>query len=126
MISQVLVRIMQRPMYFLFLVRYIKFYIVALDDALFEKLKKSVATTYIKVVKELNVDYIGMEFCLLIVAFEQSVFTLEQPIAPFYLYNSDSASVANKELDKIAKRVILLPNDLDIIRIDNDGGISVY
>ena len=78
-----------------------------MDDALFEKLKKSAATTYIKVVKELNVDYIGMSLSWLMIAFEQLVFTLEQPIAPFYLYNSDSAAVANKELDKIAKRVIL-------------------
>lgn len=80
---------------------------LALEDALFEKLKKSPAASHIKAVKELNVDFIGKITKLLNVAFEQSIFTLEQPIAPFYLYNSDSSSVASTELDKIAKRVLL-------------------
>jgi hypothetical protein len=31
----------------------------ALEDALFDKLKKSPAAAYIRVVKELNVDFIG-------------------------------------------------------------------
>ncbi len=93
-----------------------------MDDSLFDKLKKSVAAPYIKVVKELNVDFVGkfiFYFFLIILiilykneisntqflAFEQQIFTLEQPLSPFHLYNPGNLNVQNLELSRIAKRV---------------------
>lgn len=42
------------------MLKYLIILLIALDDALFAKLKKSAVAPYLKAVKELNVDFIGI------------------------------------------------------------------
>jgi hypothetical protein len=99
-------------------------YIIALDDALFSKLKKSAVAPYLKAVKELNVDFIGtssasvsfqlshlLNYIGTILAFEQQVFSLEQPLSPFHLYNPESTIAQTNELNRISKRVCIFVID---------------
>ncbi|KAJ3300467.1 vacuolar sorting protein VPS33/slp1 [Borealophlyctis nickersoniae] len=72
------------------------FCISELPDHLFDKIKNSAAASYIKSVKELNVDFMAPE---------QQVFTLQWPNALKAVYNPRDESIRNFELGNMAKKV---------------------
>ncbi|KAH9276482.1 hypothetical protein BASA83_001183 [Batrachochytrium salamandrivorans] len=73
------------------------FFISSLDDSLFEKIKKSGTSKYIKTLKEMNIDFLGIE---------PQVFSVDLPLAPFSLYNPISPSAQMADLQRAAKRII--------------------
>ncbi|TPX69077.1 hypothetical protein SpCBS45565_g02765 [Spizellomyces sp. 'palustris'] len=73
------------------------FFVAGLPDHLFEKIKTSAASAYVKTLKEMNVDFI---------AYEPQVFTFEQPLSLFPLYNPQAASHQAGEITSIAQRII--------------------
>ncbi|KAL2915942.1 syntaxin binding protein 1 [Polyrhizophydium stewartii] len=73
------------------------FFISTLDDALFDRIKKSGTTKYIKSIKEMNIDFIALE---------SQVFSVDQPLAPFSLYNPMSQQAQNNDLQRMSKRIL--------------------
>jgi hypothetical protein len=71
---------------------------VALDDALFAKLKNSGTIRYIKTLKEMNIDFL---------ANEQQVFSFNEPLSVLNLYNPREPKILDDEIKKISKRVSL-------------------
>ncbi|KAJ3039950.1 vacuolar sorting protein VPS33/slp1 [Rhizophlyctis rosea] len=96
------------------------FFASALSDALFDKIKAATVSQYLRTLKEMNVDFIGMKArCVAvrlmqaphltlhpITAIESNVFSMEQPRSLFPLYNPVSSAAQTFELEKIAKRII--------------------
>ncbi|KAI9092656.1 Sec1-like protein [Phlyctochytrium arcticum] len=73
------------------------FFVAALPDHLFDKIKASPAITYVKTLKEMNVDFL---------ACESQVFTMEQPLSLYNLYNPQNAPYMAAELTGIAQKMI--------------------
>ncbi|KAI8810801.1 Sec1-like protein [Cladochytrium replicatum] len=67
-----------------------------LPDRLFDKLKRSPASNYIKSLKELNVDFI---------AYESLMFSLETPLSMYTVYNAATPSHLEFELKSLASRL---------------------
>ncbi|KAJ3156758.1 vacuolar sorting protein VPS33/slp1 [Geranomyces michiganensis] len=67
-----------------------------LPDSLFEKIKRSPASAYIRSLKELNVDFSAPE---------SHVFTVDVPTSLKTAFNPQSPSLQNYELEKIGKRL---------------------
>ncbi|KAI8926874.1 Sec1-like protein [Entophlyctis helioformis] len=75
------------------------YFISSLEDALFDRIKKSGTTKFIKNLKEMNIDFIGLE---------PQVFTVDLPLAPFTIYNPTSAAAQSADLQRAAKRILSL------------------
>ncbi|TPX58052.1 hypothetical protein PhCBS80983_g03413 [Powellomyces hirtus] len=67
-----------------------------LPDSLFEKIKRSPASDFIRSLKELNVDFSAPE---------SHVFTVDQPASLKTVFNPQSPSLQNYELERIGKRL---------------------
>lgn len=90
--------------------------LLALNDELFDKFKKSGILKYIKGCKEMNIDFIGTNgFTVhwhLSLALEKQVFSLDLPLSLFPLYAPAAYSTQGAELVKISKKLTSLMSTL--------------
>lgn len=75
------------------------FFLSSLEDDLFDKLKKSGTSKFIKTLKEMNIDFSAQE---------DIVFSLDMPMSLFSLYNPQSSAKQNEELEIIKKKLMSL------------------
>ncbi|KAJ8327543.1 hypothetical protein BDV3_003364 [Batrachochytrium dendrobatidis] len=73
------------------------YFIASLDDFLFDKIKKSGVSKYIKTLREMNIDFLGVE---------PHTFSVDLPLAPFSLFNPLNSAVQTADLQRAAKRII--------------------
>ncbi|KAJ3184458.1 Syntaxin-binding protein 1 [Gaertneriomyces sp. JEL0708] len=95
------------------------FYSAPLPNSLFDKIKASPCSRYIRQLKELNIEFSPLE---------SHVFTLDLPHSLKATYNPHTPSIQNYELDKISKklRAVLasLGESPNIRYYDPSGGIK--
>ncbi|KAJ3259941.1 vacuolar sorting protein VPS33/slp1 [Boothiomyces macroporosus] len=75
------------------------FFISGLDEPLFDKIKKSGISKFIKSLKEMNVDFMAME---------EQIFSFDMPLSLFPLYNPTGSVQQMTELSKISKKLLSL------------------
>ncbi|KAJ3027855.1 UNVERIFIED_CONTAM: vacuolar sorting protein VPS33/slp1 [Siphonaria sp. JEL0065] len=89
--------------------------IVALSDALFEKIDRGQSQASVKFIgclKEMNIDFLR-EFLILCYspdpfhsAQEEQVFTINHPYSLYHLYNPSSSAQTNTEITSMAKKLL--------------------
>ncbi len=73
------------------------FFTSVLADELFQRIKRSPASGYIKTLREMNVDFLVAE---------SQVFTLDQPLSLHHIFNPSRDSTQQPELERIAQRLV--------------------